>query len=212
MRMNDPWEAGATATPTPTDTWRYGRQKFFAPQGLVAPPGTPETYGVPSEEGRTREAREAREQAYAQYGDDAADAGYTILGIGLWLPAINPMQHEEPLSFLSEHQPCTVGEHLLKPGGEETEVIHQCQEKLDAEIMVARASSAQYEDRANSDPRCPVHNRDIAPSETHRSPLMMRCSCKCGCGQARANMNICQNATNIFAMQNVICISDATGA
>ena len=36
-------------SPTPTDNGRYGRQKLFAPRGLVAPPNTLETYGVPSE-------------------------------------------------------------------------------------------------------------------------------------------------------------------
>ena len=84
MRKNDPWEAGATASPTPTDNWRYGRQKLFAPRGLVAPPNTPETYGAPSEKGRSKDAREAREKAYDRYGDDAGDAGYTILGICIY--------------------------------------------------------------------------------------------------------------------------------
>ena len=32
----------------------------------------------------------------------------------------------------------------------------------------------------------------IAFSETHISPLMMRCSCKCGCGQAGTKLKTCR--------------------
>ena len=74
MRRKDPWEAGATSAPTPHNNWRQGQQKLIAPQGLVAPPSTPETYGVPSTKGHTQAAREAREEADAEYVNIAADA------------------------------------------------------------------------------------------------------------------------------------------
>ena len=102
MRRNDPWEAGATSAPTPHNNWRRGQQKRFAPQGLVAPPSTPETYGVPSTKGRTQAARRSREEADDDYVDDAADAAYTIIGIGIHgLSAIRSMQDPNPTSSLS---------------------------------------------------------------------------------------------------------------
>ena len=61
------------------------------------------------------------------------------------------IQHEESFSFFSRHEPCTVVENLLKSEKDETEIIHQCEEEMDTQSMVARASSAQYTDRANSD-------------------------------------------------------------
>ena len=96
------WEAGATSAPTPHNNWRRGQQKRCAPQGLVAPPSTPETYGVPSTKGRTQAARRSQKQADDDYVDDAADAAYTILGIGIYgLPAIHSMQDPNPTSSLS---------------------------------------------------------------------------------------------------------------
>ena len=92
MRRKDAWEVGATQIPLPHDNWRRGDWKCFAPKGLVAPPSTPETYGVPDTKGRTQAAREAREKADQDFLDDAGDAGYTILGIVIYgLSAIGSM-------------------------------------------------------------------------------------------------------------------------
>ena len=102
LRRNDAWEAGATRIPTPHDNWRRGNQKRNAPKGLVAPPSTPETYGVPDTKGRTQAARVAREKADEDYLGDAGDAGYTILGIGIHgLSAIDSMHDPNLTSFPS---------------------------------------------------------------------------------------------------------------
>ena len=62
-----------------------------------------------------------------------------------------------------------MGENLLKSERDETEVIHQCEEKIDTQIMVARASSAQYKDRANSDAE--AHMLEHDPEVSRRSSL-----------------------------------------
>ena len=69
----------------------------------------------------------------------------------------------------SRHDPCTVGENLLKSERYETEVIHQCEEEMDTQSMVARALSAQYTDRANSDAE--AHMLEHVPGVSQRSSL-----------------------------------------
>ena len=116
MRKKDAWEAGAFSTPTPHNNWRRGQQKLFAPPGLVAPPSTPETYGVPSTKGRAQAAREATEELDETYGSDAADAAYTILSIGIYgLPAIGPMQDPKLISSLSTSVASTNRELTTSP-------------------------------------------------------------------------------------------------
>ena len=102
MQADDAWEAEATLIPIPHNNWRRGDQKCFAPKGLVAPPSTPETYEVPITKGRTQATRKAREKTDQDYVDDAADAGYTIIGVGMYgLTAICSVQDSHKTSSLS---------------------------------------------------------------------------------------------------------------
>ena len=88
---------------------------------------------------------------------------------------------------------------------QETEVGYQSQRKMNAGSMVARGNFARHNELANSGPGCPVQNQDLASSEIHTSPLMMRCSCKCGCERMEAKLKTCSkcNRINCFAKCSV---------
>ena len=202
MQRNDPWETGATATPTPTDNWRRGQQKLFAPPGLVAPPSTPE--------GDTTEAREAREEAERTYVDNAGDAAYTILGIGLYgLPAINPNQQRTPPSSPSESPPSTVGGDFIGPSEDEGANLQEQQQEDGTESMAVQIGSSQDLSLTTSIPGSPTSrtitrresHQQVPPEEDNEDPLMLRCSCKCECGKAASKLNMCPTCNNVVCYE-----------